>query len=371
MRKRKLIALLLALCIAVSLCPGTALADSDLFFSAVNDNLLSYNSGMSPVYYDGMLYLPYTLFTMNGLGIYYSAFSERDIHCLYSVNTTIFFDLDNGDAFNAEEEHFYVNAIYYGGMLYVPAYFTCGQFGLGCSVITSTPAPVARVTSGNASYSNSAFVDVYSSQIQAVIDSMTEPDNPPPETTEPDKPEDRDYSDVTLFLGFYGILDGGCSAILDALDDYGVRACFFVTADEIAKGADYIRRICGSGHSIGVYLTDGSADEYKRSSGLLYEAAMATAMIVTSSAESEDAAKDTARRHGLVFRAADEFCDNGFTASSASSVLSTVSGNRQFILFDCYDGAADELRGFLRHILDVKYSVGRINEVTVYVPDIS
>ncbi|MBO4831828.1 MAG: hypothetical protein J5569_05090 [Oscillospiraceae bacterium] len=370
MRKKRILALILAVCFTILLCPVTALADSDLFFSAANDTLLSYNAGSAPIYYGGTLYLPYTLFTMNGFGIYYSTFSEGNIYCLYSVENTVFFDLDNGDSFNAEGEHFAASAIYYGGLLYVPAYFTCGQFGLSCSVLTSAPAPIARITSGSAAYSNSAFISAYSSQIQAVIDSMTTPDTP---TVDPDpeiKPDEKDYSDVTLFLGFIGIQDGGCKAVLDVLKDYGMRACFFVSVDDILAAADDIRHICGSGHSIGIYLEDGSQEEYVSVSELLFEAAMATTLSVTSGPDAEDAARDTARRNGLVFRAVDGVCDSGFTAASAASVLATSSGSRQLVLLDCYDGAADELRGLLRYILDAKYSVGYINEVTVISPEI-
>ena len=370
MRKKRILALILAVCFTVLLCPVTALADSDYFFSAANDTLLSYNAGSAPIYYGGTLYLPYTLFTMNGFGIYYSTFSEGNVYCLYSVENTIFFDLDNGDSFNAEGEHFAASAIYYGGLLYVPAYFTCGQFGLGCSVITSAPAPIARITSGSASYSNSAFVSVYTPQIQAFIDSMTTPDTP---TADPDpekKPEEKDYSDVTLFFGFSGIHDGGCKAVLDVLEDYGIRACFFVSKEDILEAADDIRHIYGSGHSIGIFLESGSHEEYSSASGLLFEAAMITALNVTSSPDTEKAARNTANRNGLVFRSADSVCESGFTAASAESVLSTSSGNRQLVLFDCYDGAANELRSLLRYVLDAKYSVGHINEATVITPEI-
>ena len=370
MRKKKALALILALCLAVSLCPATALAETDLFFTAVNDTLLTYNSSTAPVYYGGTLYLPYTLFTTNGFGIYYSSFSDRNVECLYSGSTTLFFDLDTGYAFNDANDMFDVSAIYYGGLLYVPAYFTCGQFGLGCSVITSAPAPIARVTSGSESYSNSALASAYASRIQAVIDSMTAPDTPPVQP-DPEKPEDDDYSDVTLFLGFRGILDGNCREILDVLDDYGVRGCFFVSEDDILGSPDDIRRICGNGHSVGIYLSDGSRDEYAAAAGLLFEAAMTATIIVTSGPETEEAAKEAARQQDLIFRAADDICEEGFTSDSAVSALSKASGSRQLILFECYEGAADELRGFLRYALDAKYTIGRINEVTVYTPDIA
>lgn len=370
MRKKKLLALILVLCLAVSLCPITALAEADLFFTAVNDTLLLYNAGSAPVYYGGTLYTPYTLFTMNGLGIYYSTLRDGNVYCLYSVENTLFFDLDSGDSFNVEGDHFAASGIIYGGILYVPAYFTCGYFGLGCSVITTAPAPIARVTTGSESYSNSAFASAYASQIQAVIDSMTTPDTP---SAQPDqeKPEANDYSDITLFLGFRNIQKGNCDEILDALDDYGVRACFFVSGNEIRESPDDIRRICGSGHRPAIYLYDGSQDEYAAVSSLLFEAAMTSTIIVTSGPDTEDAVKNTARQNGLIFRAADDICEDGFSTASAVSKLSKASGSRQLMLFDCYDGAASELRGFLRYVLDARYTIGQINEVTVYAPDIA
>ncbi len=371
MWKKKALALILALCLAVSLCPVTALAEINLFFTAVNDNLLLFNAGSVPIFSNGTLYIPYTVLTMNGFGVYYTTINSRNIHCLYSIENTLFFDLDSGDSFNAEDEHFAASAIIYGGMLYVPAYFTCGQFGLGCSVITSAPAPILRVTSGSESYSNSALASVYSSHIQAVIDSMTTPDTPGQPDPAPDMPKPDDYSDVTLFLGFRGLLDGNCVEILDTLDDFGVRACFFISEDDILGSQDDIRRICGSGHSVGIYLSDGSREEYAAVADLLFEAAMTATIIVTSGPDTEETSKETARKQGLLFRAADDICEEGFSAASAVSKLSRVSGNRQLILFECYEGAADELRVFLRYALDSKYIVDQINEVTVYTPDIA
>jgi len=368
--KKRIIALLLALCLAAALSPVTALADGDVFFTAVNDTLLPLYTGSMPVYSGGVLYLPLTLFTSSGFGIYYASFGDRNVHSLYSVNETIFFDLDNGDSFNVENEHFYSSAMYYNGQLYVPAYFTCGLFGLSCSVITSGPAPVARVYSSSASYSNSALIAAYTDRMQAQIDALNppSPDDPrPPAATDP---EPTDYHDVTLFLSFFSIA-GGCGDILDALDDYGVRACFFLTADEIAARADDVRRICGSGHSVGFYFTDGSLAEYERASALLYEAAMETAVIVTAPDDVSDEARESASRHGLLFRAADETLEDGFASGDAIRRLSTVSGNRQTLLFPCGGDSSDELRGFLRHVLDSNYSVGQINEVSVYAPEIA
>ena len=351
---RRFILIILVICMCAALCiPASA---SNIFFTAVDDNLISLSSYM-PKYINGILYAPYTAFTQSGLGISYSGGASSDVVSLYNSSYMLYFNTAEGFAFDTNLSEFDSAAVYSGGMLYVPVGFVCAFFGLRWSVISADPAPVLRICSSNAAYTDSAFIGIYQSLMQSLVDTYN---------SEVGTDDEEPVPTATIILSFYDISGEYTPEILDILDKFSCRACFFVTEQEIIENADLMRRICGSGHSIGIYLTEGTEDEFESACDVLFEAARATTVLVASS---DDAAENTvslATQYGLMYWSPEDVYDSSF-----SSYFSSVTGNftekensSQSVLFACSEHNNSIMPSVFSYLIRREYNLGHINELT-------
>lgn len=73
--------------------------------------------------------------------------------------------------------------------------------------------------------------------------------------------ENRLYAENTVYLTFNSTPGDNTGAILDVLDDYGIKATFFLsgTADTVSK--EQMKAIADRGHSIGL---NGASDSYQQ-----------------------------------------------------------------------------------------------------------
>ena len=88
--------------------------------------------------------------------------------------------------------------------------------------------------------------------------------------TTPEPTEKPSHEGETVRLGLRG-LPG--DATLELLGSFRMRACFFLTAEEIRANADLVRRIACEGHGLGVVCTEGTAVEFQTGGEFLWETA--------------------------------------------------------------------------------------------------
>jgi hypothetical protein len=195
--------------------------------------------------------------------------------------------------------------------------------------------------------------------------------SPSPSVTPSEKPEISD--DITIFISFYDLSAGYLETVLDKLDSAKLKCSFFVTAADIAANPDLIRRIDCTGHTIGLYLTEGTFEEYELASSLLFEAAKLKTVLVSSGQKTAQTAGEMAGINGLVYwtqtRNYNAETDR-LSASDVTSKLSTVHGSRESISFDCSESTSDIIRSVLSYMKDKKYSIQRITETSVPIPNI-
>ena len=84
----------------------------------------------------------------------------------------------------------------------------------------------------------------------------TTPDTDP---VEPDPPAEPDGVNTAVYLAFRFERTAGLAETLDAMDSGGYSALFFLTPQLLEEEGDLVRRILGTGHSLGV-LADGEGD---------------------------------------------------------------------------------------------------------------
>ena len=336
-----------------------------VFFTAVNNSLLPLGESTMPTYFGGTLHVPYSAFYSSGVN--YVSSGNGEIVDLYKGLKRMEFDAaKNTTADQDGAQYSGISAKQYNGTLYIPVGFVCNFFNISFSLISADPAPILRIKSSTDIFNDKTFVGRFKTQMQTMYDDYTSaapisptPPSPPPTaplTPTPSQPLPT-YRGVTLYLSFYGISPDYTPAILDALAAANCKGCFFVTASEIAGNADLIRRIAGTGNSVGIWLDTGSYDEYTSANALLFEAAKLTAVLTASPPAAEAAAKDTATAHSLVYMDfSNRFdSDSSAAAGSITGSLSQTAGASQSLLFLC--GQAAALPGVLQYITQYQYTV--------------
>ena len=181
------------------------------------------------------------------------------------------------------------------------------------------------------------------------------------------------YGDVTVYFSFHGLSAGSCASVLDLLYNQGAAMppfCFFVSADDIKAAPGLIRKLYGSGHTVGIWLEEGTLREYLEVSALLFEAAKVKTVLVSANWATVAAAR-LADAYGLIFwGASQEPVPDGEdgevdTEVDITETLPTESGERAMLSFDCSEGTAEILTDIFAHLKMFEYTIGTITETTI------
>ena len=389
---KKFAAVVIILCLMAASMPPVSRAAVTPYFVAVNDALLPFVASNMPFVVGDEIFMPHEIFRQAGVFEIASADAERarlyraDIHVDFFTSSGVTED-QNGNALN------WPSARKVGGTFYVPLRQVCNFFGLTVvildvrrSIIHEEQMQLIRIMRpGMWAYNDATFLGIHSGAIRRSYDDYhappPQPSTPPPQTPQqtqppqPNQPPDEippeeepipTFSDVTVYLSFYGIDAGGVDRILDVFErpaSAGFRASFFVSTAEAAGNPELVRRISGSGHAVGIWLEEGTFEEYLDASALLFEAAkIRTALI--SADEAAESAMETAFSHSLIFwntssifEVADDVADSRITDE-----LPTDAGVYRMLFFACTDDLASELPGVLEYMQLHEYSSAMITE---------
>lgn len=275
MKLTRLLIFLLILALMVPLFAMPASGASDLAFIAVNDTIPLTLSGAELPFYNGnTLYLPYTAFNASSLGFYPSYNATINTLTLFSRNQRLVYDLTTGTVSDESKTIFTVSAIVQGGMVFLPAEFSAAHFGVQTSVLTSSGGyTVVRFTTGSQVYNDSLFIEKAENLIAYRVEQYLTPEvpdtsggndtpvSPPsqPDTTPAGSDEEEEEEPVEAFLAVTGTT--ALDEALQALEDAGASAVFFLTAGEITENSALVRRIVTSGHTVGLTVADGEPVE--------------------------------------------------------------------------------------------------------------
>ena len=253
----KLLRRLLALICALALClglSGPVSAAGDVYFSVVNDSMITLSDSTMPVWSGGVLYVPHSVFdgtnsTGIGFGLNFSYNRDTGIASLFTTQQILTFDLNRGISYD------YISgtplkgrAILRNGRPYLPVGQVCSFFGLSYSVIAIPEGHIVRVKNSAVSLSDAAFVDAASNLISRYLreysQSQQSPPTPgirPPTSSGTDAPlqeEPEDTGNTLVYLGF--------------------------RCDDTQGLAQVLYRILGSGHSVGLLAEGETAAATRR-----------------------------------------------------------------------------------------------------------
>lgn len=278
MRKKRAAGLLLALALAVGLTPP--LRAAELAFVAVNDTIpTTLSGGGMPFHLGGSLYLPYTAFNQQSLGVFVSYRGDEGIISMIGAPEQLTFDLRQSTVTDKRGNVEAVTLMVSGGQVFLPASVFSGAFGVSISELTSRSGySVIRMTNGNQVYDDSLFLEKAENLISYRVDQYLTPDTPPPQPVvkpaapvpaapvqtgqeeetggEKEEEEEEEPDPATVYLAVSGLT--GAEEALDALSEEGETAAFFVTAGEIEGNGALLRRIAAAGHVVGLRIPAGT-----------------------------------------------------------------------------------------------------------------
>jgi hypothetical protein len=368
--KRIITAIIVLLCLTIALIMPDVKAAGSIYFTAIMNELQPLKSGTMPMSINGLLYIPYTFFSSEKLGVYFLTGTDKVL--LYSAagSKQLTFDVVRSTVFDQDQNQYYIPAQRINGLIYVPVDSVCEFFGLNYSTIICEPAPIIRFLKGTSPFNDPTFASINRTKMLEYYTAYTGTPVSPGASSSPSSSPAPTYENVTVYLSYYDLAPDGFAKVLDALNVSRYKCCFFLSVGEIAADAELIRRAAGAGHSIGIWLADGTFGEYQEASALLFEAAKIRTLLVSAYGDAAETAAATADSKGLVFWSVSRTYDasSKLTLAGVTGNLTVLSGNRESVNFACTDKAASLAGSFFSYLADKKYSVRRITERTLLIP---
>jgi len=344
--KRRITALILILVLIAATAQPASADSSGLCFTATNDYLLDLSSAAAFV--SGTVYIPAKVFST--YGVYFNYFESTSTALLFNGNKEIYFDLLSGNSIDGDGTTQSVSATYKNGQVYVPVAWVCSYFGLEYSYISGNGyGDIVRLKNNKAVLSDSEFLDAAASQLRTRYNEYfgnVTPASPSPSSPVPTGNETNTKSISLCFIGLPS------ESMLDVLDNYSASVCFFITAEEAETSPDTVRRICGSGHSIGIYCKNVPKTECEAASDIIFEAAQLRPVLITSPAAIANNCSDYAEANGYAYlKPTLEIPD---TAKNAVSVTSKFEGLEGFTSISIF--VTEESAKFLPFVLQLASS---------------
>ena len=365
--KKTVAAILLIASLAIAIALPSFAADT-IYFTSVNNILMTLSDDTMPINYNGSIYVPYSVFNSNELGTFAVYSQSAQIVTVFGSGVQLYFNLQEGATYDTYGTSYQYRAISSNGRVYLPAAFTCQYFGIDYSTIQGNRyGPIVRMTVGNV-LDNATFSAAASELMKSRLDdynrtkasSSPSASSTPPPTPTPARPSPPssssapDRSDVDVYVSFFGLDQELTPRILNSLKLRSVSAAFFVTAGDISACPDLIRRISGEGHMIGIICGEDAAGDYAAASTLLFDAAHTAAFITT--ADYGEAAAEL----GLVpYCAASQA--QPLSLSACLKALDTAT-EREDLIFTTDEQTADDLPSLLRTLRNENYTISRLTE---------
>jgi len=285
MGKTRAWAFTLALVMALALLPAAGRAVlSDVYFTAVNEQLLDLSSDTMPFWSGGVLYVPSRVFTGTDLGVSYVRNNTMDLVMLYTNRVDLRFDLEDQTAYDKRGNVYNGHAIERNGTVFFPLDLVCRYFGLTWSYSQTDTVPLVRIKSASGILDDTGFIDAAATQMASRYAAyekslgISEPDggNTGSGSTAPDPPGVDTPPSQTIQAAegqkVYLLLEADSREnVLEAMEILGnVQATFLLGLEELADG-DLSRALIAGGHSIALRSGDGGAEEIERAQSLLWQ----------------------------------------------------------------------------------------------------
>lgn len=369
--KKTITAILLIAMIAVAIALPSFAAET-IYFTSVNNILMPLRDDTMPISYSGSMYVPYSVFNSNELGTFAVYSQSAQIVTVFGDGVQLYYNLQDGTTYDTYGNTYRHRAISSNGRIYIPVAFTCEYFAINYSIIYGNKyGNIVRMTVGDV-LDDESFSGAASALMKSRLDDYNKskasptptavftptPTPTPSRTPSTSEPSVTDRSDVKVYLSFFGLDPKLTPRILTALQPRSTPAAFFVSAEDIAAYPDLIRRISGSGHSIGIICGEDYEGDYAAASSLLFDAAHTSAFITAGTAGFITYTEDGS---GLIL-----YCSTGdaqpLSLTAAVRKLERTE-SRADLIFTTDEQTAEELPALLRAMRAENYDISLLTEV--------
>lgn len=278
-RKHRFLSYVLAAALFLGLSAPIPASAASLYFIGLNDNVPPMTAGDMPFWSGGTLYVPYTVFdaNLNGSGVnlgLYTSYSRSDgIVTLFDLRQMLVFDLNTGACRDEITGAVYSSqASMKNGRPFVSVSMVCSIFNLDYSYIRLpyiSQGYLVRIKSPDTVLSDDLYISAAQDLINIRLKEYTKSLNSAATTT-PGSSDDGqgsappgqnpiqepDGGNTAVYLAFRCGSADGLTSILNVLDAGRYSALFFLSPRLIEEEGDLVRRILGTGHSMGV-LAEG------------------------------------------------------------------------------------------------------------------
>ena len=274
-KRRGAVSFLLAAVLFLGLSVPMPASAANIYFVGLNDNVPPMTAGNMPFWSGGVLYVPYTVFDANlngshvNLGLHTSYNRVDNTVTLFNLRQMLVFNMNDGTCRDDMTGAVYSSrAVMRNGRPYLALNMVCSFFNLEYSynqLPYISQGYLVRIKSTDVVLDDVRFIDAAQELINIRLREYTRslssaatttPDTDP---VEPDPPAEPDGVNTAVYLAFRFERTAGLAETLDAMDSGGYSALFFLTPQLLEEEGDLVRRILGTGHSLGV-LADGEGD---------------------------------------------------------------------------------------------------------------
>lgn len=362
--KKRLFILALCLCLLLAAMPTTAFADSKLAFISINDTLPPELINCF-TYYGGIIYVPAWIFASYGFGIYFSYVADTSTASLYNGSGTLSFDLSTGNTYDESGNQYTLSGIMWGGSVYVPLSYVSSYFGgFSYSTISTAYGTVLRIKDSRVVLSDAEFLKPAMDLLKQYYNAYNkDADNGgAEESPEPDSGSDRQGVDVLLsFTGLPGEEE------LALMEQYGIKSCFFLTAEQVRQDTDRVRRLAGQGHRLGI-MWQGDEESFRETAALIFEASRVATVMLSSGEADAGLCAGFAAENSLVYFQPDIEAlygpEDDTSPYTITSSIELTSGDEAIaVLLNCGEDMAETLNIVFNYLTINKFDIFSPSEI--------
>lgn len=160
MKSKRFLCLLLVLLMVFSLTPSETRAETTVYFTAVNDQLLpDLSDETMPFWSGGRLYVPSTVITGTDLGLFYSRSRDKSTAVVYRQGSALTFNFAAGTVADQNDRQYSGPAIVRSDVVFLPLDLLTQFFSLDYSYTRVTYGYLVRVKSNTVVLSDAKFID--------------------------------------------------------------------------------------------------------------------------------------------------------------------------------------------------------------------
>ena len=249
MKSKRFLCLLLVLLMVFSLTPSETRAETTVYFTAVNDQLLpDLSDETMPFWSGGRLYIPSTVITGTDLGLFYSRSRDKSTAVVYRQGSALTFNFAAGTVADQNDRQYSGPAIVRSDVVFLPLDLLTQFFSLDYSYTRVTYGYLVRVKSDTVVLSDAKFIDAAAmSMEQRYNEYMKTHSESNDSGNTPNQNTDGDRDLVCLALRVTD--EESANALLDTLASNNATATFLFSEEQLSSLGDLLRRVVISGNA--------------------------------------------------------------------------------------------------------------------------